>query len=51
MTWFVLAATLAAETGDFQSALKEAVDALDSGNALAKLNALVEFSQDFQTIQ
>jgi anthranilate phosphoribosyltransferase len=45
------AAALAAETGDFQSALKEAVDSLDSGKALAKLNALVEFSQDFQTIQ
>jgi anthranilate synthase/phosphoribosyltransferase len=45
------AATLAAETGDFQSALQEAVDSLDSGKALAKLNALVEFSQDFQAIQ
>jgi anthranilate synthase/phosphoribosyltransferase len=45
------AATLAAETGDFQSALGEATAALDSGKALAKLNALIEFSQDFQTIQ
>lgn len=45
------AAALAAETGDFKSALKEAVDALDSGNALARLNALVEYSQAFQTIQ
>ncbi len=45
------AAALAAETGDFKSALKEAVDSLDSFKALAKLNALVEFSQDFQTIQ
>ncbi|HSB01422.1 MAG TPA: anthranilate phosphoribosyltransferase [Anaerolineales bacterium] len=45
------AAALAAETGDFQSALKEAVASLDSGKALAKLNALVEFSQDFQTVQ
>ncbi len=45
------AAALAAETGDFKSALKEAVASLDSGKALAKLNALVEFSQDFQTIQ
>ena len=45
------AAALAAETGDFESALEEVADALDSGNALAKLNALVEFSQTFQTIQ
>ncbi len=45
------AAALAAETGDFKSALDEAVDSLDSGKALAKLNALIEFSQDFQTIQ
>src|SRR5512147_365722 len=45
------AATLAAETGDFKAALEEAVASLDSGKALAKLNALVEFSQDFQTIQ
>ncbi len=45
------AAALAAETGDVQSALHEAVDSLDSFKALAKLNALVEFSQDFQTIQ
>ena len=39
------AGALAAETGDFKSALAEARAALDSGNALAKLNALVEFSQ------
>ena len=45
------AAALAAETGDFKSALTEAVASLDSGRALAKLNALVEFSQAFQTIQ
>jgi anthranilate phosphoribosyltransferase len=45
------AATLAAETGDFKSGLEESVASLDSGKALAKLNALVEFSQDFQTIQ
>jgi anthranilate phosphoribosyltransferase len=45
------AAALAAETGDFKSALDEAGDALDNGKALAKLNALVEFSRDFQTIQ
>ncbi len=45
------AAALAAETGDFKSALEEAKASLDSGNALAKLNALVEFTQQFQTIQ
>lgn len=45
------AAALAAESGDFKSALDEAKEALDSGNALAKMNALVEFSQRFQTIQ
>lgn len=45
------AATLAAETGDFKSALEEATASLDSGQAFAKLKALVEFSQDFQTIQ
>jgi anthranilate synthase/phosphoribosyltransferase len=45
------AAALAAETGDFKSALHEVADSLDSGKALAKLNALVEFSQAFQTIQ
>ena len=39
------AGALAAETGDFKSALAEARASLDSGNALAKLNALVEFSQ------
>jgi anthranilate phosphoribosyltransferase len=44
------AAALAAETGDFKSALKEAVDSLDSFKALAKLDALVEFSRDFQTV-
>ena len=45
------AAALAAETGDFKSALDEARAALDSGNALARMNALVEFSKSFQTIQ
>jgi anthranilate phosphoribosyltransferase len=44
------AAALAAESGDFKSALDEAIVSLDSGNALAKLNALVEYSQSFQTI-
>jgi anthranilate phosphoribosyltransferase len=41
------AATLAAETGDFQAALAEAAASIDSGAALAKLHALVEFSQSF----
>lgn len=41
------AGALAAETGDFQTALDEAAASLDSGAALAKLDALVEFSQSF----
>jgi len=41
------AGALAAETGDFKSALDEARASLDSGKALAKLNALIEFSQSF----
>lgn len=41
------AGTLAAETGDFHTALAESVASIDSGAALAKLNALVEFSQSF----
>ena len=45
------AAALAAETGDFKSALAEAQVSLDSGNALNKLNALIEFTQQFQTLQ
>ncbi|HET9905844.1 MAG TPA: anthranilate phosphoribosyltransferase [Anaerolineales bacterium] len=45
------AAALAAETGDFNSALEEAKASMDNGSALAKMNALVEFSQSFQTIQ
>jgi len=45
------AGALAAETGDFKSALEEAEDSLASGKALAKLNALIEYSQSFQTIQ
>ena len=44
------AAALAAETDDFKSALEEAKEALDSGKALAKMNALVEFTQQFQTL-
>ena len=39
------AGALAAETGDFKSALDEAQDSLESGKALAKLNTLVEYSQ------
>jgi len=38
------AGTLAAETGDFKSALAEATATLADGRALAKMNALVEFS-------
>jgi anthranilate synthase/phosphoribosyltransferase len=45
------AAALAAETGDFKSALEEAREALDTGKALTKMNALVEYSQSFQTLQ
>ena len=41
------AAALAAETGDFKSALEEARDSLDSGQALARMEALVEYSQSF----
>ena len=44
------AAALAAESGDFKSALDEAAASIDNGSALAKLNALVEFSQSFQTV-
>jgi len=45
------AGALAAETGDFKSALDEATASLDSGRALAKLDALVEYSQSFQVLQ
>jgi anthranilate phosphoribosyltransferase len=45
------AGALAAETGDFRSALEEAGAALDSGKALAKLEALIEYSQRFQVLQ
>jgi anthranilate synthase/phosphoribosyltransferase len=41
------AAALAAETGDFRSALEEARASLDSGQALARMDALVEFSRSF----
>lgn len=39
------AGALAAETGDFKSALVEVTAALDSGAALAKLDALVAYSK------
>jgi anthranilate synthase/phosphoribosyltransferase len=39
------AAALAAETGDFKSALNEAEASLNSGKALAKLNSLIEFTK------
>src|SRR5687768_5756226 len=45
------AGALAAETGDFQSALEEAIVSLDTGQALAKLDALIEYSQRFQVLQ
>jgi anthranilate phosphoribosyltransferase len=41
------AGALAAETGDFRSGLAEARAALDDGRALAKMDALVEFSHSF----
>ena len=44
------AAAVAAETSDFRSALEEVAASLESGKALSKLNALVEYSQSFQTI-
>ena len=44
------AGALAAESGDFKSALDEVAASIDNGSALAKMNALVEFSQGFQTV-
>ena len=41
------AGALAAETGDFKSALAETTAALDDGRALKKLDALVAYSQSF----
>ena len=41
------AATMAAETNDFKTALAENRHSIDSGAALAKMNALVEYSQSF----
>src|SRR5258706_623357 len=42
------AGAIAAETGDFKSALAEAQASLDSGKALAKLDALVAYSKSVQ---
>jgi len=39
------AGTLAAETGDFKSALEEVTASLETGKALAKLDALVAYSK------
>lgn len=44
------AAALAAETGDFKSALDEAKNSLDSGAAIARMDALVEFSKSFTQV-
>jgi anthranilate phosphoribosyltransferase len=41
------AAALAAENGDFKSALAESREVIDSGAALKKLEALVSYSQSF----
>jgi anthranilate phosphoribosyltransferase len=41
------AGTLAAETGDFKSALTEASVSLDDGSAFSKMNALIDFSHSF----
>ncbi len=41
------AGALAADSGDFKTALVEAREAFDSGRALSKLDALIEFSQSF----
>ena len=45
------AGALAAETGDFKPALDEAREAFDSRKALAKLDALIDFSQSFAQAQ
>jgi anthranilate synthase/phosphoribosyltransferase len=44
------AAVIAADHGDLPAALTEAADSLDSGKALAKLEALIEFGQDTQNL-
>ncbi|MGE5249824.1 MAG: anthranilate phosphoribosyltransferase [Bacteroidota bacterium] len=45
------AGALAAETGDFKSALGEAREAFDSGMAFTKMDALIEFSRSFRESQ
>src|SRR5512142_2741953 len=45
------AGALAAETSDFRAALSEAREAYDSGAALRKLDALIEFSQSFSQVK
>ena len=41
------AGALAADTDNFKSGLAEARESFDSGRALGKLEALIEFSQSF----
>ena len=41
------AAALSAESGDFKNALAEVSHSLDSGAALARLDALVEYSKSY----
>ncbi|HEX6304373.1 MAG TPA: anthranilate phosphoribosyltransferase [Anaerolineales bacterium] len=43
---FNAAAALATETGDFEAAIAQAKNSLESGAALKKLNALVDYSQE-----
>lgn len=45
------AGALAAQSGDFRSALEEAREAFGSGKALGKLDALIDFSQSFAGVQ
>jgi anthranilate phosphoribosyltransferase len=44
------AAALAAESGDFETALGEAEEALESGAALARLEGMLAFSQAHETV-
>lgn len=45
------AGAIAAETGDFKSALKEVTASLDDGKAIAKLDELVKYSQSVAPVQ
>lgn len=45
------AGAIAAETGDFKSALAEVTASLDGGAALAKLDELVAYSKSLQIAQ